>query len=131
MAGLVVVDSDLLIDFLRGRGVGVALVRELIADRRLRVTAVTAFELAVGSDFHPRRNEILRLLRSRTLPLDTGGALRAAEVASALRGSGNDIGFADCLQAGICLRWELPFATRNRRHFDRVPGLRLWESTAS
>lgn len=125
MAGLVVVDTDLLIDFLRGRGAGVPLVRAMLADHRLRVTAVTAFELRVGADFLARRDDILRLTRARTLPLDLASALRAGEVAVALRSSGQDIGMADCLQAGICLRHDLPLATRNRKHFDRVDGLGL------
>lgn len=129
MAGVVVVDTDLVIDFLRGKGPGVPLVRELIAAHRLRVTAITAFELRVGTDFLARRDDILRLMRSRTFPLDSRSALRAGEVAATLRGDGRDIGLADCLQAGICLSFDLPLATRNRKHFERVDGLRLHELT--
>jgi tRNA(fMet)-specific endonuclease VapC len=125
MAGLVVVDTDLVIDFLRGKGPGATLVRELIAGHRLRVTAITAFELRVGADFLARRDDILRLARSRTFPLDSASALRAGDVAASLRGAGQDIGLADCLQAGICMNLDLPLATRNRKHFDRVAGLRL------
>ncbi len=125
VASLVVADTDLIIDFLRGKGDGVAMVRTLIRDARLRVTAVTAFELRVGTGFMKRRDDILRLLRRRTLPLDALAALRAGEVASELSGTGLTIGTADSLQAGICLRHELPFATRNLRHFERVAGLEL------
>ena len=125
MAGLVVVDTDLLVDFLRGKGAGVVLVRTLLVEHRLRLTAVTGFELRVGTDFVTRRDEILRLFRSRTLPLDLASALRGGEVAAALRALGQGIGFADSLQAGICLRHDLPLATRNRKHFDRIPGLPL------
>jgi len=125
VAGLVVVDTDLLIDFLRGKGPGALLVRDLISSHSLRVTAITAFELRVGADFLARRDDILRLVHSRTFPLDPGSALRAGEVAAALRRAGQDIGMADCLQAGICLKFDLPFATRNRKHFNRVEGLRL------
>jgi tRNA(fMet)-specific endonuclease VapC len=125
MAGLVVVDTDLVIDFLRGRGPGAPLVRELIVSHRLRVTAITAFELRLGADFLARRDDILRVVRSRTFPLDAASALRGGEVAATLRGAGQDIGLADCLQAGICLNFDLPFATRNRKHFNRVEGLRL------
>jgi tRNA(fMet)-specific endonuclease VapC len=127
MAGLVVVDTDLMIDFLRGRGPGAPLVRELIGSHRFRVTAVTAFELRVGADFMARRDDILRLVRSRTFPLDAGSALHAGEVAAKLCGAGQEIGLADCLQAGICLNFDLPFATRNREHFNRVAGLRLFD----
>jgi tRNA(fMet)-specific endonuclease VapC len=125
VAGLVVVDTDLVIDFLRGEGPGTSLVHELIVGHRLRVTAITAFELRVGTDFLARRHDILRLVRSRTFPLDPGSALRAGELATKLRGAGQDIGLADCLQAGICLNFDLPLATSNRKHFDRVEGLRL------
>ena len=125
MAGLVVVDTDLVIDFLRGRGPGAPLVRELIVSHRFRVTAITAFELHLGADFLARRDDILRVVRSRTFPLDAASALRGGEVAATLRGAGQDIGLADCLQAGICLNFDLPFATRNRKHFNRVEGLRL------
>jgi tRNA(fMet)-specific endonuclease VapC len=125
MAGLVVVDTDLVIDFLRGRGPGAPLVRELIVSHRFRVTAITAFELRLGADFLARRDDILRVVRSRTFPLDAASALRGGEVAATLRGAGQDIGLADCLQAGICLNFDLPFATRNRKHFNRVEGLRL------
>ncbi len=125
MAGLVVADTDVVIDFLRGKGPGVPLVRELIISHRLRVTAITAFELRVGADFLARRDDVLRLVHSRTFPLDSRSALRAGELAATLRGAGQDIGLADCLQAGICLNYDLPFATRNHKHFDRVEGLRL------
>jgi len=125
VASPVVADTDLLIDFLRGRGVGAPAVRELIGEGRLRLTALTAFELRLGADFPDRRPELTRLFRSRTLPLDTAAAWLAGEVALALRTSGKDIGMADCLQAGICLRHRLPLATRNVKHFARVAGLEL------
>jgi tRNA(fMet)-specific endonuclease VapC len=131
VAGLVVVDTNLVIDFLRGKGPGAPLVRELIASHRLRVTAITAFELRVGADFLARRDDILRLAQSRTFPLDPESALRAGEVAATLRAAGQDVGMADCLQAGICVRFDLPFATRNRKHFDRVTGLRLFDVNAA
>lgn len=131
MAGLVVADTDLIIDFLRGRGPGTHLIRRLVIERRLRLTAITGFELRVGADFLPRRDQILGLFRSRTVPLDLASALRAGEVASALQAAGTGIGLADCMQAGICLRYGLPLATRNRKHFERVQGLQLVDVEAA
>lgn len=131
MADLVVVDSDLLIDFLRGRGEGSALVRELLAGRQLRVTALTAFEIRLGSDFLDRRTEIGRLFRSRTLPLDLASALRAGGVHARLAADDQAVGVADALQAGICLRYGLPLATRNRGLFERTPELELVDPTST
>lgn len=122
---LVVVDTDLVIDYLRGRGDGVAVVRDLIRRAVLRLTAVTAYELRIGADFARRRDDILRLSRSRTLPLDLRSALEAGRVASQLTREGTPIGTRDTLIAGTCLRYAVPLATRNRRHFERVEGLVL------
>lgn len=125
MESLVVVDTDLVVDFLRGRGEGSLLVRKLVAAGRLRLTAVTAFEIRLGTDFLERKDEIARLFRSRTLPLDLASGLVAGEIHAGLTREGRTIGMADALQAGICLRNALPFATRNRRHFERIPDLSL------
>jgi tRNA(fMet)-specific endonuclease VapC len=125
----VIVDTDMLIDYLRGKGAGAALVRSLLAERRLRLTVISGFELRIGSDFLDRQRDIMRLFRSRTLAFDLRAALYAGQVAAALRERGEAIGFADCLQAGVCLRHELPLATRNHKHFSRVEGLRLTGQT--
>ena len=66
----------------------------------------------------------------RTLPVSLPAALRAGEVAAQLRARGEPSGFADCLQAGVCLHHDLPLATRNQRHFGRVDGLQLLDPPA-
>jgi tRNA(fMet)-specific endonuclease VapC len=123
--GAVVADTDLVIDFLRGRGAGASAIPRWRRERRLRLTAVTAFELRVGTDFLDRRLSIERLLTRGSLRLDRAAALYAGAAYATLRRDGLAIGVLDCLQAGICLRYDLPLATRNVRHFERVVGLRL------
>jgi len=125
MIGPVIADTDLLIDFLRGKGAGVDAIRRRLKDGTLRFTAVTAFELRVGADFLRRERTIARLLAGRTLPLDVEAALHAGAIAADLGARGEPIGVADTLQAGIARRFGLPFATRNTRHFGRVPGLQV------
>jgi tRNA(fMet)-specific endonuclease VapC len=124
-AGLVVADTNLLVDFLRGSDPGAGWVRGRLRDGTLRVTAVSAFELRLGADFLARQRGIDALLVHRTLPLDLLGAYRAGEVLSGLRRRGTPIGVNDALVAGICLRFDLPLATRNVREFRRVEDLRL------
>ena len=123
--GLVVADTDLVIDFLRGRDPGAHWLEGALRDGRLRLTAITAFELRLGADFLRRRKGIEALLAGRSLPLDTSGALRAGEALIALRREGRGIDIRDALVAGVCRRFDLPLATRNVRHFARVEGLRL------
>lgn len=59
------------------------------------------------------------------LSLDVESARHGAEVRKALLSQGEDIGMADSLIAGICLREGALLVTRNRRHFARVEGLKL------
>jgi tRNA(fMet)-specific endonuclease VapC len=49
----------------------------------------------------------------------------ASEIRRSLERSGNPIGMADSLVAGIVTRNGGTLLTRNRRHFERVPGIRL------
>ncbi len=123
--GLLVADTDLLVDFLRRKDPGRSRVREWLTSDRLRVGAVTAFELRLGADFLSRRTGIEAMLRRRTLPLDLEAALIAGQVFVDLEQQGRGVGLRDSLLAGICLRFGLPLATRNTRHFERVEGLRL------
>ena len=124
--GLRVVDTDLAIDFLRDRAPGAHRVKEWLERDVARFSAVTAFELRLGTDFTRRAERIGRLLAARTLPLDHAAALIAGDVYYVrLRGLGLEIGVNDSLLAGTCLRFDLPLATRNTRHFARIEGLRL------
>lgn len=120
-----IADTDIVIDFLRDRGPGSPFLEEMLRARRVRFTPITAFELRLGRDFSTRRRRIELLLRSRTLPLDGMGGLLAGEIFIALADKGTMVEIKDAMIAGTCLRFDLPLATRNLRHFERVPGLRL------
>jgi len=60
--------------------------------------------------------------------LDRDAAEQAASVRRSLERGGQPIGMGDSLIAGIALAHGLPLFTRNRKHFDRVPDLKLVES---
>jgi predicted nucleic acid-binding protein len=57
------------------------------------------------------------------LPLDQPAADAAAEIRRTLKWGGVDIGMGDSLIAGIVVIHHGVPLTRNRRHFERVPGL--------
>lgn len=124
VAGAPVVDTDVLIDYLRGRGPGVELLARL-GRGGYRVTAVSAFELALGSAHRADPRPVLALLDAPTLTLTPRAGLLGGEALAALREQGKGIDVRDALQAGVCLDADLPLVTRNVRHFERVPGLRV------
>jgi tRNA(fMet)-specific endonuclease VapC len=123
---MIVADSDVLIDFLGGRDPAAERVAIELGGRTLATTAVTRFELLAGARDRTAQDLVLRLLDAlHTLPLDRPAADRAASIQRALGRRGGGIGMADSLIAGIVLSHDGMLLTRNRRHFERVEGLRL------
>ena len=126
VAGTVIADTDVLIDALHGREAVAAVVARGITDGTLATTVLSLYELEVGAAAEAERAKIHALLGSMpVLALDPAAARLGAAVERELRGRGFRIGTADALIAGLCLAEGLALLTRNRRHFERVPGLVL------
>lgn len=123
---MILADTDVLIDFLLDASPVAAQVAAYVETDRLWTTAVTCFELLSGADEGKRGNKVRDLVESlNVLSLDRVAAQKAAEVRRHLDRSGQAIGMADSLIAGTALAHALPLLTRNRAHFERVPGLAL------
>lgn len=125
MADRAVLDSDVLIDYLRGSGPGRDLVRSLAREAGYRVTAVTAFELALGRSYRDNPQPVHALVAAPLLVLTRRAGLRGGALLGELRRGGATIDVRDAMQAGICLEAEVTLVTRNLAHFERVPGLRV------
>jgi tRNA(fMet)-specific endonuclease VapC len=123
---VIVADTDVLIDALHGREPVADHVRRALQSARLATTTITVFELMSGARSESARAKIERLLAAITvLRFDETAARSASEVRRALEGKGTPIGMADYLIAGVCLSRSAVLLTRNRAHFERVPGLQL------
>ncbi len=125
---MIVADTDVLIDFLAGQGSGADRVARALEQGNLATTTVSRFELLCGARKARQEATIRALLAAMlTLSLDPDAADAAAGVRRALERAGEHIGMADSLIAGIVLSRGGALLTRNRRHFERVKGLRLAE----
>jgi predicted nucleic acid-binding protein len=122
-----VLDSDVLIDHLRDTGPGRELVDELSSASGFRITAVTAFELALGNSYGHDPAPADALMAAPCLVLTRKAALRAGGLLRELRANGAGIDIRDAMQAGICLEADTPLVTRNIRHFARVSELQVIE----
>lgn len=125
MASRPVLDSDVLIDYLRGSGPGRDLVHDLVRKSGYRVTAVTAFELALGRSYRENPRPVHALLGAPLLTLTRRAGLRAGMLLGELRADGVAIDVRDAMQAGICLEADATLVSRNASHFERIPGLRF------
>ena len=122
---MTIADTDVCIDYLAGKGETDA-VQQLLRRGALRTTVIGRFELLSGARNPVQLALLVQLLGAvPALDLDGAAADAASEVRRSLERSGNGIGMADSLIAGIVTRNGGALLTRNRRHFERVPGIRL------
>ena len=122
---MMVADTDVLVDFLRGAGAAPRIGLEL-ATGSLATTAIAVFELYQGVKDEAGERAVTALVGGMAvLPLSAQCAERAGRVRRELRQKKQDIGVADSLVAGICLTHAGTLLTRNRAHFERVSGLAL------
>ncbi len=125
MARPVLADTDVLIDFEAGVGAA-SQVRRLIAAGRLRVPAISFYELWRGVDTDEDRADLRRLLRGApVLFLTRQDVESAAGVWRGLTENQRDaVGDRDILIAGVALSRGWSLFTRNREHFA-VTGVQL------
>lgn len=125
---MIIADSDVLIDFLRGKASAERIEREL-RKGRVCTTVITAFELWAGAKQQNQMRSVeILLLALPIINLDSQSAKRAGELKASLEQKGITLGMADSLIAGICLENKAKLFTRNYRHFSQVEGLKLLES---
>lgn len=123
---MIVADTDVLIDFLRGAKPNVDRVELELKSGDFATTAITAFELLSGGRTDRQRKAIEALLAAMTiLPFAQQDAALAAKLRVQLESEGLKIGMADTMIASICLCRRSTLLTRNIKHFSRVAGLRI------
>ena len=123
---MMIADSDVLIDFLRGRGDWARRIAVELETRSFGTTAITAFEIRSGARTARQKKAVDTLLDAMTiLPFGPEDARIAAEIRQQVESRGQPIGMADCVIAAVCIAAGGVLLTRNRKHFERVEGLRL------
>lgn len=124
-----IIDTDILIDFLRNRKEAVTLVTHIEEEKTLLgTTAINAFELYYGAHKSKQPNQTLQatknlLERLVLLPLTPRSAQRAGYIYAELELEGHPIELRDTFIAAIALTTRCSVATRNTEHFKKVKGL--------
>jgi tRNA(fMet)-specific endonuclease VapC len=123
---LIIIDTDVIIDFFSDAGPGVDVVSELIDQERAVLTSISVFELYAGIEGKKRLRQIEMLIQHLVVfPLNLVEAALAGTIYTELKSRGQLIGTQDILIAGICLANNLPIYTNNVSHFSKVKGIQL------
>ncbi|MFQ5739243.1 MAG: PIN domain-containing protein [Acidobacteriota bacterium] len=103
--------------------------RAVPAWQLLTTSTVCVMELRFGAVRHPDGEPLWQRIRREVLdrisilPLGLKEAVKAGEVLAALQAAGTPIGVEDVLIGATALAHDLTVATRNLKHFSRLPGL--------
>ena len=127
--GVVCIDTDVCVDFLRGKDPGFTNFIKLIERFEPCITAITAFELHLGHikmKHNDKFSDFIALFI--ILPFDLKAAVISAKIQASLDKKGKNIGISDTLIAGICIANNIPLMTLNTKHFSRIAELELIET---
>lgn len=124
-------DTDVVVSYLNGRADAVVLVNTLLPDG-LAISAITLGELYegvfFGADPHKHMIGLRQFLRgARVLDVNRRVARTFGQIRGQLRRQGQLLPAPDLLIGATALAYDLTLVTRNLRHFQRIPGLSIYQ----
>ena len=127
MGNRVCIDTDIIIDHLRGKGQGVKIFEKVIQYYAPVTTYVNKFELFCGARSKYEIGIIKEtLLGFLVLAFDDTACEEAGGIYRELKTHGSLIGIRDIMIAGIAIAHNIPLATNNIKDFSRVKKVKVW-----
>ncbi|AEE48642.1 type II toxin-antitoxin system VapC family toxin [Haliscomenobacter hydrossis] len=123
---MICLDTSILIDFFRKEKKENSLFFRLTQQYRIfTVSVITEYEIFVGSN--QEQQEFWENFFSRivVLPFDSASSQVAVQIFKDLKAKNKLIEIPDILIAATAINNNLPLATTNLKHFDRIEGLEL------
>ena len=127
---MVCLDTDVIIDYLKKKESATRFIRNLQQqETSLTTTTITSFELFKGifrlSDEDEKKAVEIFLTTLTLLYFTFEASVVAARISEELRKKGEEIDTLDLQIAAICISKGESLLTRNAKHFERIPGLKL------
>jgi tRNA(fMet)-specific endonuclease VapC len=129
MENSICVDTDILVDFLRNKEHAVKWFLKN-KDKNLAITIINLFELYYGAYKSNKHKENLKsievlLYNLKVLNLSIEIVNNAAKQYAKLEKEGMPLEFRDIFMGAITLNNGFTLKTKNKRHFERIEGLKL------
>jgi len=126
----VCVDTDIVIDYLRGKHENQNILPMLIEKYYVYISPISVYELYYGGFYSGKVKSVEDVLSMMT-PFDWSveDSKRAAQLHASLPKSGETLSVKDVLVAGPCIAKNVPLVTRNVSHFRRIKGLKVIDGT--
>jgi tRNA(fMet)-specific endonuclease VapC len=124
-------DTDVVVSYLNGRADAVALVNSLLPDG-IAISVITFREIGKGISFGPDPARHMAGFRAflhgaRVLAVNRTIARQFGRLQGALGKQGQVVPAPDLFIGATALAYGLILVTRNLRHFQRIPGLQIYQ----
>ncbi|MGA1840047.1 MAG: PIN domain-containing protein [bacterium] len=124
----VIVDTSVLIDFLKGSEKYAEEVTSLLVKNRAITTGIIIAELLQGIKNPKEEQNISELMTSiNTLEISTELWIKAGKLSSSLRKKGISLPLTDVTIATLALEYNLYIFTMDK-HFEKIPGIHLFNN---
>jgi tRNA(fMet)-specific endonuclease VapC len=121
---IILVDTSILIDYFRKSDKSNSKLVALIRDGyKLQISSVTEYEIFAGSTLGQQKYWEEFLEKIKVISFDQDAVKASIEINSKLKFKSKQIAIADLFIAATAISNNLPFATLNKKHFDRIDDL--------
>ncbi|MBI5066229.1 type II toxin-antitoxin system VapC family toxin [Candidatus Woesearchaeota archaeon] len=131
MENKICLDTDFLINFLRGKEEEINFIINNEAALIFATTPINLFELYLGAYQRMNKNELGAIdelsNRIRILNLSNAASNIAARDFILLRKRGLELDFRDVLISAIAKTENFCLKTNNKKHFERIPALKIMQ----
>lgn len=119
------IDTSILIDHLRKTQKDKTLFYQFASQAHCLISAITEFEFSIGATPPNRQFTEALLARLEVLSFDSACVKTASAIYRDLKAKNQLISLPDIFIAATAVTHDLQFLTLNRRHFERIAGLKL------
>ncbi len=125
MDSVITVDSCIFIDHFRSKDKSETVLERLLKNHELCVSAIAKYEVLCGADIARIEFWQSTFSKMEVLPFDDSTIMSAWKIYRQLKNASCLIDTGDILIAASAIANDLPLATLNRKHFERIEGLKV------
>jgi tRNA(fMet)-specific endonuclease VapC len=122
----ILIDTSLVIDYLRSTDKEKSQFIKLFKKNELCLSVISIFELYNGATSEIKKKDIEIICNDiETIDFDLKTAKLSSQIYLDLRNKNKIIEFRDILISATAIQNDLPIATLNKKHFERIDNLQI------
>lgn len=125
----ILIDTDIVIEYLRNKDKYSTELIKLMQEHDLFLSSISEFELYLGAKTVRHQNDLEILFSEvEVIPFDFGCGKIAANIWKETQARHQHVEIKDIFIASIAISNDVWLQSFNKRHFQGITGLKVWES---